>query len=512
MKILIKEFKKAVIELKILSITSFVVALLVIIPISNFLLEGIYYIISGDFSLGIAGGEEVLVTLKVLTLTSLFGGGLGTLNGWLLSNCDFRLRKVLRICQLVPLAAPAYLITAVLQDLGSIFGYQVTGLWWGVLILSISTYPYVFILANESFNKFGVNQINASRGLGIGPWGSFFKIALPMALPALITGISLMCMEIMNELGTFALLNIPSISTGIAENWIIDGNPKNAIGLSLVALFIIFTLIIFEKFSRRKSKRWSENPASQDSQGWVLKKNRALLAIIISLFPPIFSFGIPCFWVLLNIDQIQKGITIELLTLSFRTISLGLLTALITMLFSLIISLARRPNKSLLLGLITNLAGIGYAIPGTVLALSLISISSTKFNFIAICLLIWGYIVRFLTISKGSIDSGLERISPNFDEAALGLGENWLGIIKRIHLPLLKGPIFVGSLLVFVDTIKELPVTFILRPFDFDTLSVRIYQYAGDERMVEAILPAIIIMTLGLIASITLIPSLEKKD
>ena len=181
------------------------------------------------------------------------------------------------------------------------------------------------------------------------------------------------------------------------------------------------------------------------------------------------------------------------------------------MLFSLIISLVRRANKSFLLGLITNLAGIGYAIPGTVLALSLISISSSKFNFIAICLLIWGYLVRFLTISKGSIDSSLERISPSLDEAALGLGENWLGIIKRIHLPLLQGPIFVGSLLVFVDTIKELPITFILRPFDFDTLSVRIYQYAGDERMVEAILPAILIMTLGLIASMTLIPSLEKK-
>jgi len=512
LKILIKGFKNAVTELKLFYFISFIVALLVIIPIFNFILEGVQYVVSGNFSLGIAGGEEVIGTLKVLALTSLFGGGLGTLNGWLLSNCDFKYRKILRIFQLVPLAAPAYLMTAVLQDLGSIFGYQVTGLWWGVLILSISTYPYVFILANESFNKFGVNQINASRGLGVGPWRSFFKIAFPMAMPALITGISLMCMEVMNELGTFALLNIPSISTGIAENWIIEGNPNNAIGLSLVALSIIFTLIIFEKFSRRKSKRWSENPASKDSQGWELKKTRAFLAITISLFPPIFSFGIPFFWVLLNIDQIHKGLSLELFNLSLRTISLGLFTALITMFFSLIISLARRPNKSLLLGLITNLAGIGYAIPGTVLALSLISISSPKLNFIAICLLIWGYLVRFLTISKGSIDSSLERISPSLDEAALGLGENWPGIIKRIHLPLLQGPIFVGSLLVLVDTIKELPMTFILRPFDFDTLSVRIYQYAGDERMVEAILPAILIMTLGLIASFTLIPSLEKKN
>jgi len=133
-----------------------------------------------------------------------------------------------------------------------------------------------------------------------------------MALPALITGISLMCMEVMNELGTFALLNIPSISTGIAENWIIEGNPKSAIGLSLVALLIIFTLIIFEKLSRSKSKRWSENPASIDSQGWELNKTRAFLAIIIALFPPIFSFGIPCFLVLLNVDLIQKEIKMDL--------------------------------------------------------------------------------------------------------------------------------------------------------------------------------------------------------
>jgi len=512
LEILIKEIKKIITNLKLLEIISLIVSLLMIIPISNFLLEGIGYILGGNFSLGIAGKKEIIGTLKILLFTSLFGGGLGTLNGWLLSNCEFRFRKFLRICQLVPLAVPAYLLTAVIQDLGSIFGYQITGFWWGAFILSISTYPYVYIFANESFNKFGVNQINASRGLGVGPWGSFFKIAFPMALPSVITGISLMCMEVMNELGTVELLNIPSISTGITENWIIEGNPKNAVGLSLFALLIVFGLILFEKFSRRKTKRWSENPASMDSQGWVLKNNRALIAIIVSLFPPIFSVGVPFFWVLLNIDQLQKGLTSELLTLSLRTISIGIIASVITILFSLVISLASRQNKKFLFKVITFPAGIGYAIPGTVIALSLITITNSKFNYIAICLLIWGYIVRFLTISKGSIDSGLERISPSIDEAANGLGSNWLGIIKRIHIPLLKGPILVGSLLVFVDTIKELPITFILRPFDFDTLSVRIYQYAGDERLVEALIPAILITILGLIASFTLIPSLEKNN
>ena len=512
LEILIKEIKKIINNLKLLDIASFVIALVVIIPISNFLFEGIVFIFKGNFSLDIAGKEEILGTFKLLLLTSLIGGGLGTLNGWLLSNCKFRFRKILRIFQLIPLAAPAYLITAILQDLGSIFGYQITGFWWGVIILSVSTYPYVFILANESFSRFGVNQINASRSLGVGPWGSFLKIALPMALPSLITGISLICMEVMNELGTVELLNIQSISTGITENWIIEGNPKGAIGLSLIALLIVFALIIFEKFSRRKTKRWSENPARIGSQGWELKKNESFLAILVSLFPPVFSLGIPFLWFLLNFDQIQKGFTIDLLSLALRTISLGIIASITTIIFSLILSLANRQNKSLFLKLITFPAGIGYAIPGTVLAISLITISTSKFNFIAIWLLIWGYSVRFLTISKGSIDSGLERISPSLDEAAYGLGSNWLNTIKRVYLPLLKGPIFVGALLVFVDTIKELPITFILRPFDFDTLSVRIYQYAGDERMAEAIVPAIFITIVGLIASSTLIPSLEKND
>ena len=144
MKILIKRFKKAINELNLLYIISFIVAVLVIIPIFNFILEGVQYVVIGNFSLGIAGGEEVLETLKVLVLTSFFGGGVGTLNGWLLSNCDFKFRKVLRICQLIPLAAPAYLITAVLQDLGSIFGYQVTGLWWGVSV------SYTHLRAHET--------------------------------------------------------------------------------------------------------------------------------------------------------------------------------------------------------------------------------------------------------------------------------------------------------------------------------------------------------------------------
>ena len=509
-------FKKFLIKFnrsKLLDFSALIISCLVLLPIFNFLKEGVVIILNGNFSLGLTGKEEIIGSIKILLLTSFISGSLGIINGWLLSNCEFKFRKSLRICQLIPLAAPAYLITAILQDLASILGYQLTGIGWGTLILSISTYPYVFILTNESFNKFGINQINASRSLGVGPWKSFFRIALPMALPALVTGISLSCMEVMNELGTFELLNIPSISTGITESWNTEGNPSVAIGLSLIALLMVFSLIIIEKLSRKKSKRWSDNPSKSNSQGWKLNKFRSLFAIIISAFPALFSLGIPIIWVLLNIDQLQRGFSSELLILTLRTIMLGIIASLIAIIFSIIISFANRWNKSFLMKLFTFTSGIGYAIPGTVLAISLLTLVNSRFILLPIVLLIWGYVDRFLTISKGSLDSGLERISPNIDEAAAGLGANWIKVIKEIHIPLLSGPIFVGTLLVFVDTIKELPITFLLRPFDFDTLSVRIYQYAGDERMAEAILPAILITALGLLASSTLIPTLEhNKD
>ena len=498
-------------KFKILDLAAFIIALIILLPILNFFKEGISIIYKGEFNLGLTGRKEIIGSIKILFLTSLIGGTLGILNGWLLSNCEFRFRKVLRICQLIPLATPAYLITAILQDLASILGYQLTGITWGTIILSISTYPYVFILTNESFNKFGINQINASRSLGVGPWKSFFKIALPMALPAIATGISLSCMEVMNELGTFELLNIPSISTGITESWNVDGNPTGAIGLSLFALLIVFSLIILEKLSRNRTKRWSDNPSNNNSQGWELSNLRSFFAIIISAFPALFSLGIPIIWVLFNVDQFQQGLSNELLILTLRTIMLGLIASFIAIIFSIVVSFANRWNKSPFMRAVTFASGIGYAIPGTVLAISLLTFINSKFVLLPIILLIWGYVDRFLTISKGSLDSGLERISPNLDEAATGLGANWTKVIKEIHVPILKGPIFVGTLLVFVDTIKELPITFLLRPFDFDTLSVRIYQYAGDERMAEAILPAILITILGLIASSTLIPTLEQK-
>ncbi len=494
-----------------LNIIAIFFSFLILFPIFGLTLEGLNGFLQGSVRLNVEAFKQVKGTITLLFLSLSLGGFIGTINGWLLANCSFTGRKYLRIAQLIPLATPAYLLAATLIDLGSIHGIRIYGMYWGVLIMAFTTYPYLFLLSAESFTKGGRSQLEACRSLGIGPWQSFFRIALPIAKPAIGTGVALMAMEIINELGAVQLLNIPSISAGIVESWIEENDPSGAIALAMVALLIVMSLIAYERILRTQNKRWSDGVRGGDSPEWELKGTRSLLAQIICLIPPTFTLGVPILWTFINSEQLTQGLDIELFHLTIRTFELGIAAATVTSLIAIIISIAKRWQKSKWLKVLNFLSGIGYAIPGSVLALALLGFGNSFYKLPTLTLLIWGYCIRFLAISKDGIDAAFERISPNIDEAATGLGSKWPDLLKRIHLPLLRGPISVGILFVFVDTLKELPITFVLRPFDFDTLSVRIFQYAGDERLAESILPALIILLLGLLSSIALIPTLDNR-
>ena len=496
----------------LLNASAAIICFLILWPIFGVIGEGLNGIVSGSLDLGIDGVKQIKGSFILVLFTSLTGGILGSANGWLLANCRFKGRKYLRLAQLLPLATPAYLLSATLIDIGSIHAIRIHGMFWGVLIMGFTTYPYVFLLSTESFTKCAKGQLEACRSLGVGPWKSFFKVVLPMAIPSIGAGIALTGMEVINELGAVQLLNIPSISAGIVENWVSRGNPSGAIALAFIALIIVLFLLVYEKILRRRSRRWTEGIAGGESPAFKLEGFRAIIAITISICPPAFTLGIPLYWISLNIGQIKQGIDIELLEITIRSIFLGLTAALLAVFISLFISISKRWNTNKWMQSISFLSGIGYAIPGAVLALGLLSFSGPPWNFAPLFLLIWGYSARFLAVSKSGLDAGFERINPNIDEAATSLGSQWIEILKRIHIPLLKGPLAVGGLLVFVDTLKELPLTFILRPFDFDTLSVRIFQYAGDERMAESIIPSVIVLSVGLIASIALMPSLDYEE
>ncbi len=394
---------------------------LILWPLFTLVSEGLYGIQKGSIYLTINNINEIKGTLLLLILSLTLGGFLGVANGWILANCQFKGRKFLRVCQLIPFATPAYLLAATFIDLGSINSIRITGMFWGVLIMAFTTYPYVFLLSSESFEKGGRKQIEACRTLGIGPWKSFFRISLPIALPSITAGLALMAMEIINELGAVQLLNIPSISAGILESWIEEGEPSGAIALALFALILVFLLVAIERKSRERTKRWTDGISNGDSPKWEIKGFNLFLAQVITFTPPMLTLGIPITWAIINIDQMNQGFNIDLIGLTIRSFSLALFVSFITIFISLILSISKRWQNHQWLNILTFLSTIGYAIPGSVLALALLSFKGSIWQINILSLLIWGYSIRFLAVSKGGLDAGFERISPNIDNAATNL-------------------------------------------------------------------------------------------
>ena len=496
---------------RLLGVLASGLALIALWPLLNLLGEGVQGLRQGLVHLGPDGGRQIRGTLTLLLGTTLVGTVIGTINGWLLVNCRFPGRRWLRIAQLVPLATPAYLLSATLVDLGSRQGLRIHGMGWGIAVMALATYPYVFLLSTESFAMSGRRQLEACRSMGVGPWSAFRRVALPIAMPAIGAGVALMGMEIVNELGAVQLLGIPSLSAGILEAWQTDQDPTGAITLALITLMIVLALVVGERRLRRRSRRWSDGVAGGDATAWPLQGSRAVVAQLLAGVPPLLSLGTPLVWAFTNLDQLGQSLSDDLLSLSLRSLVLALAVATLAVVAALVLAIAKRWNEAPMLRLLTFLAGMGYAIPGTVLALALL-LTGTPWQMAPLLLLLWGCSDRFLAVAKGGLDAALERISPTLDEAATGLGFSWQQVLQRVHLPLLRGPMTVGLLLVFVDTVKELPLTFALRPFDFDTLSVRVYQYASDERLAEALLPSLMILALGLVAAMALVPSLDQAS
>ncbi|MFM7635120.1 MAG: ABC transporter permease [Cyanobacteriota bacterium] len=493
-----------------LAVAVLILAALALLPVAGLALFVWWGPVMTSLQLGPTGHTQMVNTVLLVLAVGVLGALLGTANGWLTAHCRFAGRRWLRIAQLLPLACPAYLLSATLIDLGSRHSWRIHGLGWAIAVLTLTTYPYVFLLSTETFAVSGRRQLEACRSLGVGPWGSFLRVALPMALPAIGAGVALSGMEVVNELGAVELLGVPTLSSGILQRWQNDGDPQGAVALALVALVIVSLLVAAERQLRRRSRRWLMGSGGDGQPPWSLGGWRAALAQLLALLPPLLSLGLPLLWAGLSLDQLQGEPVDELLALGSRSLGLGLVAAGLALAVGLLLAIAKRWIAQPLLQRLSFLAGMGYAIPGTVLALALMLIGG-PWQLSPMLLLVWGYTDRFLAVAKGGLDAGLERIAPSVDEAATGLGCSWTAVLRRVHVPLLRGPLLVGGLLVFVDTVKELPLTFALWPFDFDTLSVRVFQYASDERVGAALMPALLILALGLAASLALVPSLNHS-
>jgi iron(III) transport system permease protein len=477
------------------------------------------------------------------SLALMVGVGLGVLlmgtsTAWLVSSCEFWGRRWFEWLLLLPLAAPTYILAYVYTDtleyfgpvqnaLRTWFGWQrATDYWFpsirslggAILLFSLTLYPYVYLLARVAFSEQSTATLEASRSLGCGPWRSFRAVALPLARPAIAAGTALALMETLNDFGTVAYFSVPTFTTGIYRTWFGMGDRPAAVQLSAVLLLFIFGLVLLEQRSRRQARYYQATARTVAQSRYRLTGLRALAAWLTCFLPVLLGLLVPTALLLgMTVRNADDTLDQSFFVLSRNSLLLALLTALIGLALALVMAYGLRLNSTPLLRLSVQGANLGYAVPGAVIAVGTLIPLARFDNAIdawmratfglstglllsgTIIALIFAYLVRFLAVSFGAVESGLTKIKPSLDEAARSLGQSPNATLANVHVPLLRSSLLTAAMLVFVDVMKELPATLIIRPFNFDTLAVRVYQYAADERLVEASAPALMIILVGLL-------------
>ncbi len=461
---------------------------------------------------------------------------IGVSCAWLTAATEFPGRKLFAWALMLPLAAPAYIVAYVYTDLLEFSGpvqtvlRAVTGLQAGeyvfpqirslggaAVVMSLVLYPYVYLLARVAFIQRSSTLFDAARTLGATPSKAFFRIALPSARPAIAAGLALVLMETLADFGVVDYFGVPTFSTGIFRTWFAMGEKAAAMKLAAVMFCFVIVLVVLEKLNRNKV---DHSAYARDGSlkriplsGW-----RAVLAFVVCSLPIILGCLLPL--------GVLAGFAIStgdpMLGSSFsvfatNSVKVAMIATVIAVAVALLLTYAQHIAPSRATNTSIQIATLGYALPGAMLAVGLLTPVSqldrwlaeffeTRFDWRTgliltgtITTLVYAYVVRFLTVAYNTTSSGLEQIPTIFDETARSLGASPLRFIRTIHLPLMRNSIITAGILVFVDTMRELPATLLLRPFNFETLATRVYRLASDERLAEASTAAIAIVLIGLI-------------
>jgi iron(III) transport system permease protein len=468
---------------------------------------------------------------------------LGVGSAWLVTMCRFRGSQLLEWALLLPLAAPAYLLAYTYTDfldyfgplqtiLRDLMGWQkatdywfpnVRSLWGAIVMFSLTLYPYVYLLARVTFLEQSVGLLEASLALGCNPWQSFWRVALPLARPAIAAGVALALMETLNDFGTVQYFSVPTFTTGIYRTWLSMGDRPAAAQLAAILMLFILALILLEQVSRRQARYYQTASAQQPLTTYRLHGLRALIAQLLCWLPIILGLILPAGLLAhMTLKHSQELFTSGFGTLARNSITLALGTSLVAIVIALVLAYGVRLQSNLWMQIGVRVTAMGYAVPGSVIAVGILvplawidNLVSNQLQMLLnrpIGLLLSGtvfalgfaYLVRFLAVALSSIESGLTQIRPSLDDAARSLGQTPTQTLLKIHVPLMRGSLLTATILVFVDVMKELPATLVMRPFNFDTLAVRVYQYAADERLTEAAAPALAIILVGLLPVILL--------
>ncbi len=499
-----------------------------------------YLINSGWLMLGVAGGTLVL--------------GVGT--AWLVTMCQFPGRSGLQWALLLPLAAPAYILaytyTEILEFYGPVqtflrqeFGWQSAQDYWfpnvrslpgAIIMLSLVLYPYVYLPARSAFLNQSPHTLEASRILGCSPWRSFTRVSLPLARPAITAGLSLALMETLNDYGTVQFFAVDTFTTGIYRTWFGMGERLAASQLAGCLLLVVGVLVAIERRSRGQAQYYQSGQVSAP-QPYRLRRGQSILAVCACALPIFCGFLLPAgVLVKLVLESLGKTTPANDTSdfpssvapverfgeLATHSCLLAIATAAIAVVIAIVMAYGLRLYKHWSMVIPVRLVALGYAIPGSVIAVGTLVPLGQLDNAVdqwmrsqcglstglllsgTIAALIFAYLVRFLAVSLGTVESSLNQIKPSLDEASRSLGQTPLGTLLRVHLPLLRSGLITSLILVFVDVMKELPATLIVRPFNFDTLAVHVYNLASDERLSEAAGPALAIVLVGLLPVIFL--------
>ena len=479
--------------------------------------------------------EYLLNTLALMTLTGGLSLLLGVSTGWLIGACHFRGRATLSWLLMLPLASPAYIVAYVYTDLLEVSGpVQTTLRSWlslgindlqfppirnltgAAVLLSLVLYPYIYLLCRNSFAGRSGAQFDAARVLGHGPFSAFFRIALPAARPAIVGGLALVLMETLADFGVVSYFSVPTFSTGIFRTWLGLGNPQAALKLASLMLLFVVVLIGLEESNRRAAVDRSDIAGASQIN---LTGLRAFLAISACVLPIALGFVIPTVTLALYAAENVNAVTQDKFPqLALNSLLLAMAAGIGVTLIAWVLAYVKRLRPSPLTHSLIRISTLGYALPGILLAVALLkpvggfdawlmamwSGLSTPLLSGSLFLLLYAYVCRFLTVAYQSVDSGFAGISHDIDAAARTLGTTTSEMIRKIHFPLLRPSIFAACLLVFVDVMRELPATLILRPFNFDTLATQVYRLASDERLAEASGAALLIVILGVLPVVLL--------
>ncbi len=494
-------------------------------------------------------GRYTQATLVLLVTVVLSSTIIGTVTAWLVTTTDFGGRRILEIALVLPLAFPAYVLayayTHVLDHPGivqstlrAVTGWGPRDYWFpeirslggAAAMLTLVLYPYVYLLARAAFASQSATTFYAAQSLGQTRTGAFWRVALPMARPAIASGAMLVGMETIADYGTVSYFGVQTFAVGIYSSWFTFADRAAAAQLSLGLLAFALLLAILERINRGEA-RYAYGRKFERMPRTRLSGFPAGLAFVMCFLPAFLGCILPV--VMLSemaVGSNQNLFSPRYLQFTQNSVTLGVCAAVLTVSVALLFGSLARNRRSWFASVILYIGRLGYAVPGGVIAVGLLvpfaffdntldaymretfGISTGLLFTGSIWLLVCAYMIRFLAAAIGAYEGGSAVINPNMDAAARVLGQNEWGLLRRVHFPLLRPSLFTALLIVFVDVMKELPATLIMRPFNFDTLAVQAHRLASDERLAGAAVPSLVIVAIGTLPVILLCRRIRNEQ